>query len=387
MYIIQISCSTESCNNALINATMANSLELDCTGNGCDAATIYCPIGDNTSCSIKCNGNTCQYAIIRTGNDNKMNSFNLECGYISSYACRYVDVQLTSSSIDNVTIECDGTYGCRQIKFDTNSILTDFSINCIGTNSCWFFELNLLSSSLITDLSIICSNSYSCRYTAFSIGSTIINDFNLSCSSTGCWDMDISLPSTSINSVFWECRSGQSCNSATMTFTNNITMNSYKRTCDGSNSCYSSFLTFDTNANINQLEWSCSDDQYSCSYIRLIAEEAIIEDLIMDCNFCELITVNANINQNFDFKCNDCDSSTITLNAVQSDVNYNIECVKNFTKSVVTVGSCYGVNLNIYGYGENEGNMTMICGHTDCDSAKINGYNLNIVDITCQDTC
>ena len=366
---------------------MADSLTLDCKGNTCDGALILCPSGDNTTCSIKCNTNSCNYATILSGNDNTMDTFNFECDVDSG--CEYVDIQLTSSSIKEASFSCSERDSCTPLLMSVapETTIDYLSIACTGIRSCQYMDLDL--NGTVNDLSINCTNAESCRYTLFSIGSIITNNFNLSCSDTGCYYLDISVPSTSINTLFWECPSYQSCRYSIMTFPNDIDIDSFIHECYGDRSCIQSAITVEGDSTINMLQLSCPEYR-SCYAIEINAESTVIDDLLIECGDtvltenCYAMILNTQISKSSNIECSSrlsCSTAQVTLTSTESDVNYNFDCV-NPTGSGSGNGACHLAIYNIYGL--NNANLTMECEQYDCRWMQLTAYNMDIVDVNCQ---
>ena len=136
-----------------------------------------------------------------------------------------------------------------------------FNLECGYPVGCNYLDLELNSAS-INDLSIECSNENSCQYSTFNITSDVDNDFDFLCESTGCYDLNISIASTYINSLLWSCTDSTSCFSAEMVFINDVVISSLTRECQGNSSCFESSLTSTTNSAIGNLVIDCTDCEY-----------------------------------------------------------------------------------------------------------------------------
>eukprot|EP01084_Bolivina_argentea_P101052 181242_1 len=94
-----IDCNSINCKNHIIDCRMANTVTLDCRGtNSCIGSKLLCPIGNYTSCSVDCNGDSaCMYFKIESGVSKIMNYLSLNCNGIST--CSYIALLLESLSV------------------------------------------------------------------------------------------------------------------------------------------------------------------------------------------------------------------------------------------------------------------------------------------------
>ena len=167
-----------------------------------------CPTGDNTACSINC-GATCESSTIVTGNGNNMDSFSLYCQ--TANGCNYLDIALTSATIENVSITCDEEEACRYTTFAIDSSITNFQLECVADRSCRGTIFNFDSSN-IDQFNLDCSSSSPnrnpCDDSEINAENTIINDLMLNCSNCD----DLLLSTQVANSAMIKCGEvDQSC--------------------------------------------------------------------------------------------------------------------------------------------------------------------------------
>eukprot|EP01084_Bolivina_argentea_P101150 181404_1 len=114
----QIDCSTQTCGNYHIDATLASSLTVYCGGAGCLGAWIECPTVDYASCNIQCDEYlSCRYAYV-TG-IHTMNQFELNCN--EQHACAYMHLSLSSGEINYFNLSCYGSNSCLHLQASLNS--------------------------------------------------------------------------------------------------------------------------------------------------------------------------------------------------------------------------------------------------------------------------
>eukprot|EP01084_Bolivina_argentea_P101151 181405_1 len=90
----QIDCSTQTCGNYHIDATLASSLTVYC-GGGCQGARIECPTVDYVSCNIQCDEyRSCEYMQLSLSSG-EINYFNLSC--YGSNSCLHLQASLNSA--------------------------------------------------------------------------------------------------------------------------------------------------------------------------------------------------------------------------------------------------------------------------------------------------
>eukprot|EP01083_Nonionella_stella_P310549 1103762_1 len=184
----EIYCNTgKNCKNSIINGSLANSLTVNCIGTRCNGALILCPFGDNTACTILCNGTAatggpCDETLIRVGNGNIMDSFSLYCdfhgGAYDESGCARAQVVFDAASIADVIVDARGHADARYMIFEGNGVIGNFKldcdeceystfdlkisqsvdVNCGWGGACYRMESTFTSTGENVDYSIDCTN-------------------------------------------------------------------------------------------------------------------------------------------------------------------------------------------------------------------------------------
>ena len=155
-----------------------------------------------------------------------MDKFEIFCESGGS-GCNSLDIQLTSATINNVSIECRSSSDCVNSKFALNSTITDLYFSCYADNSCkstsFTFGENIdrfhldcsaayywepckslvmdASNTLVNDLFIDCSWCQSMEFTTKVANSAVINCDN-SLNGRACQWVDINLEATTVDTTF-----------------------------------------------------------------------------------------------------------------------------------------------------------------------------------------
>eukprot|EP01084_Bolivina_argentea_P200393 342686_1 len=242
----QIDCSTQTCTNYHIDATLASSLTVYCGGAGCQGAWIECPTVDYASCNIQCDEYpSCGYAYVTyfhqfelncnerraceymhlSLNSGEINYFNLSC--YGSYSCQYMEASLNSAQINyfnlssgagtrsfqyakfsatigiNADISCIGSSTCYQATFNINGLnqneeKANINVHCISESSCSNMEINAANSD---QLNLHCDDEWSCGSLVVYCPYHRVGACNIDCSpyDYSCYEMDIIVESTYID--------------------------------------------------------------------------------------------------------------------------------------------------------------------------------------------
>ena len=303
--VSQIDCSDDDtvCRNYEIDATSATSLSLNCSDD-CSGATILCPTGDSTSCSIIVGwSSSLQYATIELAEDATISTFALDCGD-ESYSCRYT-------------------------------------------------SLILPSTSTVDDVSIQCSGQYTCQDSSFVIASDIINDFNLSCSSYGCRNMDIEVRSLNMQAFHWECIDSSSCSGASIVM--NVIesfIHSVDIICSGYQGCYAMALNAPY-TNISELSIQCTGTQ-SCQSatiqsIMTSGGAAHVECASGSGCYGTTIDLQTHSNTNIAIDCANGDISSSTSSSACQNGNFNVQGISEPQMTTLSMNchqyDCYSLDL------------------------------------------
>eukprot|EP01084_Bolivina_argentea_P296482 510639_1 len=112
----KIDCGGESCLGYNIDASLATSLTLNCTGQyACQGTKIICPTVNNAgSCTIQCpDSYSCEYSYVMGGDGNQMNGLYLQCsGY---YGCHQMYVEANASTLETVNVNCTEQFACKRL--------------------------------------------------------------------------------------------------------------------------------------------------------------------------------------------------------------------------------------------------------------------------------
>eukprot|EP01084_Bolivina_argentea_P196992 337659_1 len=420
-------CTIPSCQNAIIDATQATSLILDCVQDlSCQNAHIKLPISINrTFVDIGCIGaSSCKMSTIVSNNNikNSIQSIQLECD--ATRSCDGLQFDGTVNNITNFQLGCNRNYSCNALTLTIHANSTDdfISIDCVyGKYSCAGMHANVIINYM-AGLVLTCAYTpYACYHTNITVHAVQIEAVYIHClcaskaciSSTFYVSADSilrelsidssgrsspyidkapfyqSLLSVSSNYIKWlniYCHAVNGCNTGNILVqskskSTTTVVDKFTISCYGNKACQGFPFNITANTIITNFSLDCYQNN-SCTSGILNMSNKIINSSLFTChnrNSCNNMSIYSSIKKTANFTCTEqlaCSSMTYAVSMVSTSGLVSINCSSDYEYA------CYGSSV-IINDTTSQNNVSVVCNGFGCNSIGFYIYKAKHVDAFC----